>query len=104
CGGAAAPEAGSALATTDEVPVGGGLVLGDQNIVITQPTEGDFQAFGATCTHQGTAISRVGDDGMECDLHGSRFSIADGSATRGPASEALPRVAITVEGDQILAA
>jgi len=103
-GGSAAPEAGTALASIDEVPVGGGLVLSDENIVITQPTEGVFVAFAATCTHQGSPIARVGDDGLECDLHGSRFSISDGSATRGPATEALPTVAITREGDQILAA
>ncbi len=92
------------LATTDEVPVGGGLVLSDENIVITQPVAGEFQAFGATCTHQGSTIERVGADGLECDLHGSRFSISDGSATRGPATAALPSVAISVEGDQIIAA
>lgn len=109
CGGGSSegesgPAAGAALATTDEIPIGGGLVLADENIVITQPTAGDFRAYQARCTHQGSPIARVGDDGMECDLHGSRFDIADGSATQGPATESLAQVSILVEGDQILAA
>lgn len=98
------PESGASLASTSEVPVGGGLILADQNIVITQPTEGDFVAFAATCTHQGSALDAVGADGIECPLHGSRFSIEDGSVTTGPATEALPTVEITVDGDQIVAA
>ena len=107
CGGgsgsAEAPTSGSMLATTGEVPVGGGVVLSDVNVVITQPTEGTFKAYTATCTHQGTPLARVAEDGIECDLHGSRFSIEDGSATKGPATGALSEVVITVEGDQILA-
>ncbi len=101
-GGAETPETGAALASTSEVPVGGGLIL--DGVVITQPTEGDFKAFKAICTHQGTTLDAVGDDGIECPLHGSRFSIDDGSATTGPATEPLTAVEITVEGDQILAA
>ncbi len=96
--------AGTELATTDEVPVGGGIVLADAGIVLTQPTDGEFKAFAAVCTHQGAALDAVGDDGIECPLHGSRFSIDDGSPTNGPATDALAEVPITVEGDQILAA
>ena len=86
CGGgsgsAGPPTSGSVLATTGEVPVGGGVVLSDNNVVITQPTEGTFMAFTATCTHQGTPLARVAEDGIECDLHGSRFSIEDGSSQK----------------------
>lgn len=103
-GAAAEPDAGTVLASTSEVPVGGGLILSGDNLVITQPTEGEFKAFTASCTHQGTGLDAVGDEGIECPLHGSRFSIEDGSATTGPATEPLTEVAITVEGDQILAA
>ena len=48
-----------ALATTDEIPVGGGIVLTDARIVITQPSQGEFQAFSAVCTHQGCLVDRV---------------------------------------------
>lgn len=97
-------EAGEVLATTDEVPVGGGLVLGDRGVVITQANEGEFVAFSATCTHQGAQLSEVDQRGIHCPLHGSVFDATDGSVVGGPATDALPKVAITVEGDEILAA
>jgi nitrite reductase/ring-hydroxylating ferredoxin subunit len=97
------PDAGTELATTDEVPVGGGVVLADAGVVVTQPTAGEFKAFTAVCTHQGAALDKVADDGIECPLHGSRFSVADGSPTAGPATDPLGEVPVTVEGDRILA-
>lgn len=100
----AAASPGTALATTDEVPVGGGIVLSDQGIVLTQPTSGEFKAFAAVCTHQGAALDAVGSDGIECPVHGSRFSIEDGSVTHGPATQSLAEVPITVKGDEITAA
>ena len=57
------PEPGSPLATTSEVPVGGGIVLPDAQLVITQPTEGTFLGFNTTCTHTGTADNQG--DGTE---------------------------------------
>lgn len=98
------PDAGTELATTDEVPVGGGLVIADAGVVVTQPTAGEFKAFTAVCTHQGAALDKVGDDGIECPLHGSRFSVADGAPTSGPATDPLGEVPVTVDGDRILAA
>lgn len=98
------PDAGTELATTDEVPVGGGVVLADAGVVVTQPTAGEFKAFTAVCTHQGAALDKVGDDGIECPLHGSRFSVADGAPTSGPATDPLGEVPVTVDGDRILAA
>lgn len=103
-GGADAPESGAELASTSEVPVGGGLVLTDEQIVITQPTEGDFKAFSASCTHQGTLVDEVQEGGIHCPNHGSLFSPDDGSVVQGPATKALPTVDIEVDGDKILAA
>jgi nitrite reductase/ring-hydroxylating ferredoxin subunit len=97
-------KAGTELATTDEVPVGGGVVLGDQKIVLTQPTEGEFTAFTAICTHQHLQVTRVADGQIKCDNHGSRFSIDDGSVEHGPAPSPLAEVSIEVDGDRILSA
>jgi len=111
CGGgggssdsSAAPSAGTELTTTSEVPVGGGIVLSDAKVVVTQPTEGEFLAFSGVCTHQGAALARVEDGQIDCDLHGSKFDAATGEVTEGPASEALAEVAINVDGDRILTA
>jgi Rieske Fe-S protein len=102
--GGGEPDAGTELATTSEVPVGGGLILGDQQIVITQPTEGDFVAFSAVCTHAANTVTSVEDGVIECAAHGSSFSAATGAVEGGPASSALPQVQIDVQGDKILAA
>ena len=74
-GGSAAPEtaSGTALTPTADVPVGGGVIL--NGIVVTQPTEGEFKAFTAICTHQGTQLDAVTPEGIRCPLHGSLFSI-----------------------------
>ena len=96
------PDAGTELAAASEVPVGGGLILPDEQIVITQPTEGDFKAFTAICTHQKCVVSGV-DETINCDCHKSQFSIEDGSVQGGPAPTALAAVEIRVDGDKIVA-
>jgi Rieske Fe-S protein len=98
----AAPSGGTAaavLAQTADVPVGGGVIVGDT--VITQPTAGDFKAFSAVCTHQGCAVSEVVDGSITCNCHGSKFSVEDGEPTDGPANSPLPAKQITVEGESI---
>ncbi len=97
-------EKGTALASTSEVPVGGGLVLSDDKIVITQPTEGEFKAFTAVCTHQGCLVSEVTDGEIRCTCHGSSFSDENGEPVDGPATSALAEVTIEVDGDQIRSA
>ncbi len=102
--GGVAPPPGTAVATTAEIPVGGGVVLPDANLVITQPTEGTFLGFSTTCTHTGTAVNEVDGTEIVCPNHGSRFSIEDGSAVQGPASAPLASIELSVEGDEILLA
>ncbi len=79
-------------------------MLTDEQIVLTQPTEGDFKAFSAVCTHQGTIVDEVQSEGIHCPNHGSLFSVEDGSVVQGPATRALPEVNIEVDGDKIVAA
>jgi Rieske Fe-S protein len=96
-----APAASTGLASTADIPVGGGKIFADQKIVVTQPTEGDFKAFSATCTHKGCAVTAVENGVIDCACHGSKFKIEDGSVTQGPATEPLAAQEIKVEGDQI---
>jgi Rieske Fe-S protein len=93
---------GTPLTATADVPVGGGVINTAEQIVVTQPTAGEFRAFGSTCTHQGCQVARVEDGLILCPCHGSRYSVEDGSVQNGPATEPLPEVAIVVEGDQVL--
>ncbi|MEZ5191458.1 MAG: Rieske (2Fe-2S) protein [Nocardioides sp.] len=80
--------------------MGGGLIVAAQKVVVTQPTEGEFKAFSAVCTHAGCLVSSVSDT-INCVCHGSAFSIADGSVVSPPATKPLPAAAITVDGVSI---
>ena len=97
-------KAGAALVATADVPVGGGVALTDVKVVVTQPTKGEFKAFSAICTHQGGTIDKVEGGDMVCPLHGSRFSIKDGSVDNGPASNPLPEIRVKVEKGQVVRA
>ncbi len=92
----------SGLVAASDVPVGGGVVLKDDELVVTQPESGEFKAFTAICTHQGCLVSSVDDGKIVCACHGSTFDISDGSAQSGPATTALSEVAVTLEGDQVV--
>lgn len=91
------------LVATDEVEVGGGVILGQAGVVVTQPSEGDFKGFSAACTHQGCIVSSISDGIINCQCHGSQYSIEDGSVIRAAISgqNALPAVEIAVDGSNI---
>jgi Rieske Fe-S protein len=97
----AAGGAGTVLGAAADVPVGGGKVFPDQQVVVTQPSKGTFACFTAVCTHAGCAVDEVKGGTINCPCHGSKFKIADGSVSAGPATSALAKKTITVTGDKI---
>lgn len=98
-----APAAGGApaLAQVADIPVGGGKIFKQQKVVITQPAAGTIKAYSVTCTHQGCEVSEVKGGTINCECHGSKFRVADGSVANGPATQPLPAVAVTVAGNAI---
>ena len=100
-GDTAAGTAGRERTSTADVPVGGGTILKEEKVVVTQPEEGEFKAFSAICTHQNCLVSEVTDGTIDCPCHGSRFRITDGSVAHGPATRPLPEERITVEGNSV---
>lgn len=92
---------GEELAAVADVPVGGCFVVSGAKVVVTQPTEGDFKAFTAVCTHQGCLVESSTEGDIPCPCHSSKFSLDDGSPISGPATAALEAVEITVSGDSI---
>ena len=74
---------GKAIAMTAEVPVGGGVIIDDKMVVVTQPKKGDFKAFTSVCPHEGCTVGSVTDDVILCPCHGSRFSRRDGRRAAG---------------------
>jgi len=102
--GSSAAAAPAALAGTSDVPVGGGKILADKKIVITQPQSGAFQGFSAVCPHAGCIVGTVSGGTINCPCHGSRFTITNGSVVNGPATSPLPPVSIKVQGSSIVQA
>jgi Rieske Fe-S protein len=83
------------------IPVGGGKIFADQQVVVTQPAAGDFKAFSAVCTHQACLVNSVADGSINCACHGSQFDITTGAVKQGPATQPLPEKTISVSGDGI---
>ncbi|KUM70095.1 Rieske (2Fe-2S) protein [Streptomyces sp. ISL-22] len=92
---------GAALAKTADIPEGGGKVFGDEKVVVSQPTAGDFKAFSTICTHQKCPMTDLKGDTLTCACHQSQFSVLDGSVKKGPATQPLEARQISVEGDSI---
>ena len=99
---AGASGGGAGVAQVSDIPVGGGVILADPAVVITQPTAGDIKAFTAVCTHQGCLVSEVVDNEIICPCHGSRFSATDGSVLQGPAQTPLQSAGVTLDGGSVV--
>ncbi|WP_425295443.1 ubiquinol-cytochrome c reductase iron-sulfur subunit [Nocardia abscessus] len=89
-----------ALAATADIPVGGGVIVGDT--VVTQPSPGSFVGLSSVCTHAGCKLASVSGGTINCACHGSKFAL-DGSVAKGPATEPLSPRTIRVNGDSVFA-
>jgi Rieske Fe-S protein len=89
------------LAKTSDIPVGGGKIIADDKIVITQPVAGEIKAFTAICTHMACVVGSVENGLIKCPCHGSEFKIADGSVAKGPAPAPLTAIPVTVNNGDI---
>ena len=101
---AASQEAVDGLASVNDIPVEGGVVVSDPPVVVVQPASGDIKAFSAVCPHQGCLVSSVESNEIVCPCHGSLFSATDGSVIAGPAAEGLPAVPVEVQGNSVVLA
>jgi len=90
------------IGTTSEVPVGSGKIFKAEKVVVTQPTEGQFKAFSAVCTHEGCVVNNIKGEDINCICHNSVFSTVDGSAVSGKATRALEELKVTVEGENLI--
>ncbi|HEX5267922.1 MAG TPA: Rieske (2Fe-2S) protein [Acidimicrobiales bacterium] len=88
--------AGRLLARLGQLRPGSGVVVSDQNVVVTLASDSTVHAFSATCTHQGCTVDAVQNGVITCPCHGSRFDARTGAVLTGPAPRPLPAVAVVV--------
>ena len=100
-GGAGSSSAANGLAATSKIPVGSGMIFSGQQVVVTQPTAGEFKAFSAVCTHMGCIVNQISNQTIDCPCHGSQYSITTGAVVAGPAPRPLPAKQIKVSGGSI---
>jgi Rieske Fe-S protein len=100
-GAAGSAPAANALATTSQIAVGSGMIFSSQQVVVTQPTAGEFKAFSAVCTHMGCIVNQVSNGTIDCPCHGSQYNITTGDVVAGPAPKPLPAKQIKVSGGSI---
>jgi Rieske Fe-S protein len=100
-GGASGSTGAKALAATSQIPVGSGMIFPGPQVVVTQPTAGEFKAFSAICTHMGCIVNQISNGTIDCPCHGSQYSIATGDVVTGPAPRPLPAKQIKVSGGSV---
>jgi nitrite reductase/ring-hydroxylating ferredoxin subunit len=85
----------------DQIPLGGGLVLGKKQVVLTREAGGTVRCFTSLCTHQGCSVNSVKNGAIACPCHGSRFDARTGSPVQGPATAALRPVSVVVRNGTV---
>lgn len=76
--------------------------VGGVRVMVSQHEDGCF-ALGDRCSHRGGPLSEGSVDGacVTCPWHGSRFDLATGAPTRGPASVRVPVYEHRVNGGKL---
>jgi Rieske Fe-S protein len=93
---------GNVLTAVNNIPTGGGLIVG--GIVLTRDPQDNVRGYSATCTHQGCKVSGVSNGRIHCPCHGSAFNASTGAVVQGPASRPLTPVPVVVRGGNVYSA
>jgi nitrite reductase/ring-hydroxylating ferredoxin subunit len=91
------------LGAPDDIPVGGAKLYRQERLVVSQPAEGQYKAFGSVCTHGRCELTEIEGTDLRCVCHGSRFDAVTGKALQGPAVAPLPAVPVTMEDGKLVA-
>jgi len=110
-GSSAAPSAGGnggsggggqTVASLDSIPDGQTVSVDNPNggkLLLTR-SGSTVTALSAKCTHQGCTVAPK-NNVLQCPCHGSRFQPGTGAVLNGPAAAPLPKVPVSVTGNQV---
>lgn len=94
------------IGTTAELPVGQRLTveLEGNLYIVAFNIDGELYAIEDYCSHQDYELSTGELDGycIECNYHGAKFDVRDGSVKALPASKPIVTLPIKVEGDNLM--
>jgi Rieske Fe-S protein len=102
----ASQSAGETLATLADITVGQAVAvtLPDGGpAVVARPTATRAVCFSAVCTHQGCTVAPAGAK-LDCPCHGSQFNALTGKVLQGPATQSLPKIAVSVTNGKVVTA
>ena len=84
---------GTALSSTGGAAI---VTSGLGTLLVVRTDATSVSAYTATCTHQQCTINGFTESVFQCPCHGSRFSPANGSVLRGPATAPLRRLTASI--------
>ncbi|WP_353648654.1 Rieske (2Fe-2S) protein [Nakamurella sp. A5-74] len=99
-GGSSAASGGTELAKVADIPDGGSLVVGQ---VLLARTGEAVVGHSVVCTHAGCPVQAAGAN-ADCNCHGSQYNATTGAVLKGPATQPLAEVAVTVKDGAVLQA
>lgn len=93
------------VAASEDVPEGEAkaFAVGDEEIAIAR-VDGNLYAFSDICTHRACNLANGGEiDGLtiECECHGSMFSMETGEVVGPPATEPIATFQVREDEGQI---
>lgn len=95
---------GQLLAQVSQIPLGGGIILASQKVVLSRSQSGTLHGFSAVCTRQGCIVGSIQNGEIICPCHGSRYNVETGAVINGPAQLPLPSVTVVVQGGDVYSA
>lgn len=99
-GSSTASSGGTELAKVADIPDGGSLVVGQ---VLLARTGDTVVGHSVVCTHAGCPVQAAGAN-ADCNCHGSQYNATTGAVLKGPATQPLAEVAVTVKDGAVLQA